>query len=54
MGKIGQVVNIEFIEPDLDGADASPAWPRILLGSRLLEIVLGAKSTDTEHVNFVE
>tara|TARA_Y100000766_G_C18847875_1_gene576644 strand:- start:86 stop:1162 length:1077 start_codon:yes stop_codon:yes gene_type:complete len=54
VGKIGQVVNIEFIEPDLDGADASPAWPRILLGSRLLEIVLGAKSTDTEHVNFVE
>ena len=53
VGKIGQVVNIEFVIPVPGGPGEHPPWPRILLGSRLLEIVLGAKSTDIKHENFV-
>ena len=57
VGKIGQVVNIEFIMEEVySGEDEDiafhPAWPKVLLGSRLLEIVIGAVSADCEHMFF--
>ena len=55
VGKIGQVVWFEFsIIETKDGfsADKYPPWPSILLGSRLLEIVLGAVTSDTKNPMF--
>ena len=57
VGKIGQVVNVEFIvEEAYSGEEEDitvhPAWPKILLGSRLLEIVIGAVSADYKHIFF--
>ncbi len=51
LGKIGHVTNMAFGNT---GQTEHPPWPSILLGSRLVEIKLGAIQLDSSFACFDE